>query len=64
MISPGAVVTELPESSSEEATRKNLCEFTKVAISANSVARAIAYAISNQPTWKSTRCRPPTAQDF
>ena len=48
MISPGAVATEFPESSSEEATRKNLREFYKMAISANSIARAIAYAI-DQP---------------
>jgi NADP-dependent 3-hydroxy acid dehydrogenase YdfG len=45
MISPGVVATELPESSSDEATRKNLCEFYKMAIPAGSVARAIAYAI-------------------
>ena len=32
MVSPGAVSTELPESSSEEATRKNLREFYKMAI--------------------------------
>ena len=34
IISPGAVATELPESSSEEATRKNLREFYKMAIPA------------------------------
>ncbi len=45
MISPGVVATELPESSSDEATRKNLREFYKMAIPAGSVARAIAYAI-------------------
>ena len=45
MISPGAVATELPESSSDEATRRNLREFYKMAIPANSIARAIAYAI-------------------
>ena len=49
MISPGAVASELPESSSEEATRKNLREFYKMAIPANSIASAIAYAIE-QPT--------------
>ena len=43
MISPGAVASELPESSSEEATRKNLREFYKMAIPANSIASAIAY---------------------
>ena len=37
--------TGRPESSSEEATRKNLREFYKMAIPADSVARAIAYAI-------------------
>ena len=45
LISPGAVATELPESSSEEATRKNLREFYKMAIPSDSVARAIVYAI-------------------
>lgn len=45
IISPGAVATELPESSSEENTRKNLREFYKIAVPADSVARAIAYAI-------------------
>jgi NADP-dependent 3-hydroxy acid dehydrogenase YdfG len=45
IISPGAVATELPESSSEEATRKNLREFYKMAIPADAIARAIAYAI-------------------
>jgi NADP-dependent 3-hydroxy acid dehydrogenase YdfG len=46
VISPGAVATELPESSSEEATRKYLREFYKMAIPADSIAGAIAYAIS------------------
>src|ERR1700692_2720001 len=46
MISPGAVATELPEGSSDEATRKNLREFykTTMAIPAESIANAIAYA--------------------
>ena len=48
MISPGAVATELPEGSSEESTRKNLREFYRMAIPAESIARAIAYAI-DQP---------------
>jgi NADP-dependent 3-hydroxy acid dehydrogenase YdfG len=46
IVSPGAVATELPESSSEEETRKNLREFYKMAIPADSIARAIAYAIA------------------
>jgi NADP-dependent 3-hydroxy acid dehydrogenase YdfG len=49
MISPGAVATEIPESSSEEATRKSLREFYKMAIPAGSIARAIAYAIEQPP---------------
>jgi NADP-dependent 3-hydroxy acid dehydrogenase YdfG len=49
IISPGAVATELPESSSEEATRRNLREFYKIAVPADSIARAIAYAIEQPP---------------
>ena len=65
MISPGAVATELPESSSEEATRKNLREFMKMAISANSIARAIAYSIE-QPAEVDVNeiVIRPTKQDF
>jgi NADP-dependent 3-hydroxy acid dehydrogenase YdfG len=65
MVSPGAVATELPESSSEEATRKNLREFYKMAIPADSIARAIAYAIE-QPTEVEIDeiVIRPTAQDF
>jgi NADP-dependent 3-hydroxy acid dehydrogenase YdfG len=67
MISPGAVATDLPESSSEEATRKNLREFYKTvtAIPADAVARAIAYAIE-QPAEVEIDdiVIRPTAQDF
>jgi NADP-dependent 3-hydroxy acid dehydrogenase YdfG len=65
MISPGAVATELPESSSEEETRKNLREFYKMAIPANSIASAIAYAIQQpaQVEIDEVVVRP-TAQDF
>jgi NADP-dependent 3-hydroxy acid dehydrogenase YdfG len=45
IISPGAVATELVESSSEEAARENLRELIEIAIPADSIARAIAYAI-------------------
>jgi NADP-dependent 3-hydroxy acid dehydrogenase YdfG len=45
IISPGAIATELPESSSGEGTRESLREFYKMAIPADSIARAIAYAI-------------------
>ena len=45
MISPGAVATELPEGSSEEAMRKGLHEFYQMAIPSDAIAHAIAYAI-------------------
>jgi NADP-dependent 3-hydroxy acid dehydrogenase YdfG len=65
MISPGAVATELPESSSEEATRKNLREFYKMAIPANSIASAIAYAIEQPAEVEIDEVViRPTAQDF
>jgi len=65
MISPGAVATELPESSSEEATRKNLREFYKMAIPADSIARAIAYAIEQPAEVEIDEVViRPTAQDF
>jgi len=65
MISPGAVATELPESSSDEATRRNLREFYKMAIPANSIARAIAYAIEQPAEVEIDEVVVrPTAQDF
>jgi NADP-dependent 3-hydroxy acid dehydrogenase YdfG len=65
MISPGAVTTELPESSSEEATRENLREFYKMAIPAESIARAIAYAIEQPDEVEIDEVViRPTAQDF
>ena len=65
MISPGAVGTDLPESSSEEATRRNLREFYKMAIPANSIARAIAYAIEQPADVEIDEVViRPTAQDF
>ena len=65
IISPGAVATELPEGSSEEDTRKNLREFYKIAVPADSVARAIAYAIE-QPAEVDVNAIVirPTKQDF
>ena len=65
MISPGAVTTELPESSSEEATREDLREFYKMAIPADSIARAIAYAIEQPDEVEIDEVViRPTAQDF
>ena len=65
IISPGAVATELPEGSSQEDTRKNLREFYKIAVPADSVARAIAYAIE-QPAEVDVNeiVIRPTKQDF
>ena len=65
IISPGAVATELPESSSEEATRKNLREFYKMAIPADAIAHAIAYAIEQPAEVEIDEVViRPTAQDF
>ena len=65
MVSPGAVATELPESSSEEATRKNLREFYKMAISSDAIAHAIAYAIEQPADVEIGEVVVrPTAQDF
>jgi len=65
IISPAAIATELPESSSDEATRKNLREFYKIAIPADSIARAIAYAIEQPPDVDvSEIVIRPTALDF
>ena len=65
MISPGAVATELPEGTSEEATRKNLRELYKMAVPAEAIARAIAYAIEQPPEVEIDEIVVrPTAQDF
>jgi len=65
LVSPGAVATELPESSSEEATRKNLRELYKMAMPANAIARAIAYAIEQPAEVEIDEIViRPTAQDF
>src|SRR5262245_56746615 len=65
IISPAAIATELPESSSDEATRKNLREFYKIAIPAGAIARAIADAIEQPPDVDvSEIVIRPTALDF
>jgi NADP-dependent 3-hydroxy acid dehydrogenase YdfG len=45
IISPGAVKSELAETISDAETAKNIGEFTAIAIDADAVARAIAFAI-------------------
>jgi len=65
MISPGAVATELTEGTSEEATKENLLEFYKIAIPADSIARAIAYAIEQPANVEIDEVViRPTAQEF
>jgi NADP-dependent 3-hydroxy acid dehydrogenase YdfG len=65
MISPGVIATELPESSSDEATRSKVRELYKIAIPAGSIARAVAYAIDqpNEVEIDEIVIRP-TAQEF
>jgi NADP-dependent 3-hydroxy acid dehydrogenase YdfG len=64
-ISPGVVATELPESSSEEATRQHLRDFYKIAIPSDSIAQAIAYAIEQPATVDINEIViRPTAQEF
>jgi NADP-dependent 3-hydroxy acid dehydrogenase YdfG len=65
MISPGAVATELPESSSEEETRKYLRELYQIAIPAESIAQAIAYALEQPAEVEIDEIViRPTAQEF
>jgi NADP-dependent 3-hydroxy acid dehydrogenase YdfG len=45
ILSPGFIDSELKEGSSDEAASKNVKEFYKMAIPADSIARAITYAI-------------------
>lgn len=65
MISPGVAATELPESSSDEATRQYLRDFYKIAVPVESIAQAIAYAIE-QPAAVDVNeiVIRPTAQEF
>ena len=66
IISPGAVDTELKQGTSDEASSKMVNELYKaVAIPAESVARAVAYAIE-QPADVDINeiVVRPTAQDF
>ena len=46
VISPGAIDTELPDSITESDIAESVKQFYQIAISAESFARAIAYAIS------------------
>jgi NADP-dependent 3-hydroxy acid dehydrogenase YdfG len=65
IISPGAVASELKYGSSDEASRTNVLNFYQQEIPADSVARAIAYAIE-QPAEVDVNeiVLRPTAQEF
>jgi NADP-dependent 3-hydroxy acid dehydrogenase YdfG len=65
LISPGAVESELKEGSSDEASSKTVKELYKLAIPADSVARAIAYAIEQPADVEIDEVvLRPTVQDF
>ena len=65
MISPGAVATELAEGTSEETAKEGLREFYKIAIPADSIARAIANAIEQPAEVEIDEVViRPTAQEF
>jgi NADP-dependent 3-hydroxy acid dehydrogenase YdfG len=65
IISPGAVATELAEGTSDEAIRENLRELYKIAIPADSIAHAIAYAIEQPADVEIDEVVVrPTAQEF
>jgi NADP-dependent 3-hydroxy acid dehydrogenase YdfG len=65
IISPGAVATELPEGISDEETRRHWRELYKIAIPADSIANAVAYAIEQPPEVEIDEIViRPTAQDF
>lgn len=65
MISPGVVATELPETSSDEGTRKYLRGLYRIAIPVESIAQAIAYAIGQPADVEINELViRPTAQEF
>lgn len=65
MISPGVVATELPETSSDEGTRKYLRDLYRIAIPVESIAHAIAYAIGQPADVEINELViRPTAQEF
>jgi NADP-dependent 3-hydroxy acid dehydrogenase YdfG len=61
MISPAAIATELPESSSDEATRKKLREVMKMAIPASGIAYSIEQPVEVEVDEMVIR---PAVQDF
>ena len=46
VISPGTVVTELPNTTTEQDIAEKVCKSYEIAIPAESFARAVAFAIS------------------
>lgn len=51
IISPGAVETELPNTVTDEHVKRNMQGLLSIAISPDSIARAIAYAIDQPDEW-------------
>jgi NADP-dependent 3-hydroxy acid dehydrogenase YdfG len=65
VLSPGFVDSELKEGSSDETSSRNLKEFYTIAIPADSIARAIAYAIEQPADVEIDEIVVrPTVQDF
>jgi NADP-dependent 3-hydroxy acid dehydrogenase YdfG len=65
LISPGVVATELPESTSDEATRSHVRDLYRIAIPVDAIAQAIVYAITQPPDVDVNEIViRPTAQEF
>src|SRR6266567_2977302 len=65
MISPGAVASELQEGTSDQASAKVVKELYKIAIPADSIARAVLYAIEEPVDVEIDEVvLRPTVQDF
>lgn len=65
LISPGVVATELPETTSDAATRQHVKDLYRIAIPVESISRTIAYAIEQPPEVEiSEIVIRPTAQEF
>jgi NADP-dependent 3-hydroxy acid dehydrogenase YdfG len=65
LISPGVVSTELPESTSDAATRQYVKDLYRIAIPVESISRTIAYAIEQPAEVEiSEIVIRPTAQEF
>ena len=65
ILSPGAIDSELKEGTSNEEASRNVKDFYKIAIPADSIARAVAYAIEQPDNVEIDEIVVrPTVQDF